>query len=338
MEREDTRREDVPKNAYERTRKRTAEVLYAVNDGDRLTHIVDIALICLISLNVLAVVLESVESIKSNFETFFYVFEIFSVSIFTIEYLARVWSAIDNPWRPDHAHPVRGRVRYMLTWFAIIDVVAIAPFYLSMFFGADLRILRALRLLRIFKLTRYSSAMTLLLQVFREEARTIGAAMFVSMLMMFVGATLAFVFEHEAQPEKFSSIPAAMYWAIITMTTVGYGDIVPITIYGKIVSAFIGIVGLGMVALPAGILASGFNNALHRRRVMLEESIENAMEDGVIDDAEQKDLDKLVRHLNLNKVDANAIMKAVQHQKTIAEHGVCPHCHMPLEQIVDDDD
>jgi voltage-gated potassium channel len=258
--------------------------------------------------------------------------------VFTVEYFARVWSAVDNPWKPDHAHPVKGRIRYMLTWFAIIDVIAIAPFYLSMFTGADLRILRALRLLRIFKLTRYSSAMTMLLQVFREETRTIGAAMFVSMLMMIMGATLAFIFEHKAQPEAFSSIPAAMYWAIITMTTVGYGDMVPITVYGKIVGAFISIIGLGMVALPAGILASGFNNALHRRRVLLEERVQDAMEDGVIDGEEQQQLDTLVQRLNLNKVDVTAIIKAVQHQKMTAEGGVCPHCHLPLDQVVDDDD
>lgn len=330
--------EDTSKNAYERGRLRTAEILYAVNDGDKLTHKVDLALIILITLNVLAVVLESVASIKAGRETFFHVFEMFSVIIFTVEYIARVWSSVDNPWKPDHAHPVRGRIRYMLTWFAIIDIVAIAPFYLSMFFGADLRVLRALRLLRVFKLTRYSSAMTLLLQVFREEARTIGAAMFISMLLMFVAASMAFVFEHTAQPDKFSSIPAAMYWAIITMTTVGYGDIVPLTPYGKIVGAFIGIIGLGMVALPAGILASGFNNALHRRRMELEEHVQDALQDGVISEDELQDLDKLARHLNLNKADVQAIMEAATHQRKTVEGGTCPHCHLPLDQNIVDDD
>jgi len=330
--------EDRPLSAYRRTRLRTAEILYAFNNADALTHRVDIALIWLISLNVVAVILESVASIEAEFHLVFHYFDVFSVMIFTVEYIARVWSAIDNPWKPDHAHPVKGRVRYMLTWFAIIDVIAIAPFYLSMFFGADLRILRALRLLRIFKLTRYSSAMTLLLQVFREESRTIGAAMFVSMLLMIMGATLAFIFEHKAQPGVFSSIPAAMYWAVITMTTVGYGDMAPITPYGKVVGAFIGIIGLGMVALPAGILASGFNNALHRRRVLLEEQVQDALEDGVIDGDEQQQLDALVQRLNLNKVDVTAIMKAAQHQKSKAEGGVCPHCHLPLDKIVDEDD
>jgi len=192
-------------------------------------------------------------------------------------------------------------------------------------------------LLRIFKLTRYSSAMTLLLQVFREESRTIFAAMFVSMLLVFVASTLAYIFEHTVQPEVFSSIPAAMYWAIITMTTVGYGDMVPVTLVGKILGALIGILGLGMVALPAGILASGFNNALHRRRVMLEERVHDVMEDGKINAAEQEELDALVLRLNLNDVDARAIQFAVQHQHAKAAQGICPHCGKHLNEAAHND-
>jgi len=311
---------------YRRTRLRTAELLFTTSKDDALSRFIDIGLIVLITLNILAVVLESVKGIRLGSSEFFYAFEVFSVAVFSIEYLARVWSVIDNPWKPDHAHPISGRIKYMFTWMALIDLLAIAPFYLSFFAADDLRVLRALRLLRIFKLTRYSSAMTLLLQVFREESRTIGAAMFVSMLLVFVASTLAFVVEHEAQPEKFSSIPAAMYWAVITMTTVGFGDIVPVTLWGKVLGAFIGIVGLAMVALPAGILASGFDNALHRRRAMLQERVQDAMKDGVISPEEEEELDKLIRHLNLNTVDANAIIYAVKHKQAQDADNRCPHC------------
>lgn len=323
---------------YLRARQRTAEILYSATHTDPLARFIDLGLIVLISLNVLAVVLESVQSLNATSPELFHTFEVFSVMVFTVEYLARVWSAVDNPWRVDHEHPIKGRVRYMFTGMAIIDLVAIAPFYLSMFIGADLRILRALRLLRIFKLTRYSSAMTLLLQVFREESRTIFAAMFVSMLLVFVASTLAYIFEHTVQPEVFSSIPAAMYWAIITMTTVGYGDMVPVTLVGKILGALIGILGLGMVALPAGILASGFNNALHRRRIMLEERVQDVMEDGVINAAEQEELDALVLRLNLNDVDARAIQFAVKHQHDKAAQGICPHCGKALNEPVYNDE
>ena len=323
---------------YAQMRLRTAEILFSATRTGPFARFIDLGLIVLISLNVLAVVLESVQSIKAASPEFFHAFEVFSVSIFSVEYLARVWSSVDNPWRSEHKHPIKGRVRYMFTWMAVIDLVAIAPFYLSMFIGADLRILRALRLLRIFKLTRYSSAMTLLLQVFREESRTIFAAMFVSMLLVFVASTLAYIFEHTVQPESFSSIPAAMYWAIITMTTVGYGDMVPITFVGKTLGAMIGILGLGMVALPAGILASGFNNALHRRRQMLEERVHDVMEDGEINHEEQAEIDALVLRLNLNDVDARAIQFAVQHQHAKAARGICPHCKKHLNEPVYNDE
>lgn len=319
-------------SSYRRARKRTATILFSVNKDDPLSRVIDIGLILLITLNILAVILESVQSIHAVAADLFYAFEVFSVAVFSLEYLARVWSVIDDPWKPDITHPITGRIRYMFTWMALIDLIAIAPFYLSFFTADDLRVLRALRLLRIFKLTRYSSAMTLLFQVFREESRTIGAAMFVSLLLVFMASTLAFIVEHEAQPDKFSSIPAAIYWAIITMTTVGYGDVVPMTPWGKVLGGFIGIVGLAMVALPAGILASGFDNALHRRRSMLEERVNDAMEDGEITAEEEAELEQLVQQLNLNKTDANAIMHAAKHNRARQEHDLCPHCGKSLAE------
>ncbi|MBF0249792.1 MAG: ion transporter [Alphaproteobacteria bacterium] len=324
--------------AWLRLRVRTADVLFAGERGEPITHRVDLALIVLISLNVIAVVLQSVQTIYAAAPGLFHGFEVFSVIVFTGEYLARTWSSVDNPWKSGRDRPVLARIRYMLTKMAIIDLIAIAPFYLGMFMSADLRILRALRLLRIFKLTRYSSAMTLLLQVVREEARTIGAALFVAMLLVFVASTLAFIVEHEAQPKVFSSIPMAMYWAVVTMTTVGYGDMVPVTAAGKVLGGIIGIIGLGMVALPAGILASGFNNALHRRRAMLHEKIVDAMRDGRITAEEQVNLDALVRRLNLNDVDARAVIFAVRHQMAAGEKDVCPHCGKPIHDAYADDD
>ena len=329
---------EAPPTGYRRARARMAEIMFTARKDDPLARAVDVMLIVLISFNVLAVIVESVQSIESAYRAFFLAFEIFSVAVFTVEYLLRLWTIVDNPWRPEPHHTIRARIGYVFSWMAIIDLIAILPFYLGFLIGADLRILRALRLLRIFKLTRYSSAMTMLFQVFREERRTIGAAMFVSMLLMMMAATLAYIFEHQVQPDVFSSIPASMYWAMITMTTVGYGDMVPITAVGKLLGALIGVLGLGMVALPAGILASGFNNALHRRRVMLEERIHDAMDDGFISDEEQAELDALVERLNLNPVDARAMMFAIQHQRSKLTKGVCPHCGKGLSDPVVDDE
>lgn len=314
-------------------RKRTAEVLYSADQTDRLTRKVDLFLIVLIALNIIAVIVESMPGMVEQYGDLFNGFEIFSVIIFTIEYAARVWSAVDNPWHAHHSHAIFGRLRYMRTPMAVIDLLAIAPFYLSFFFMLDLRFLRVLRLLRVFKLTRYSPAMTLLLQVFREEAKTIFAAMFVLMMLLIIASSLAFMAERDAvhaDPDAFSSIPAAMYWAIITMTTVGYGDIVPVTPFGKLLGAIIGIVGLGMVALPAGILASGFSNALHRRRTQLEDKVTDILSDGVITEEEEEELANLLQNLNLSPADAKALIFAAENMDKT--NLLCPHCGKPINE------
>lgn len=326
-------------SALARWRKNMAVVLFSTDKDHPWTRRVDIFLIVLITLNVLAVVLESVAAIEARFATAFYLFEIFSVSVFTVEYLTRVWCIVDSPWHPEPLHPVWGRVRYVFSIMALIDLLAIAPFYLGFFVQADLRFLRALRLLRIFKLTRYSSAMTMLFQVFREERRTIGAAMFVLFLLVVIASSLIFLVEHTEQPEKFASIPQAMYWAVITMTTVGYGDVVPQTAFGQVLGALLGVLGVGMVALPAGILASGFSNALHRRETQMAEHIEDALADGHISPEEQQQLNELAERLNLPDNAAKAVLYTVQNKmKKQAESQTCPHCGKAINEPVDDGD
>ncbi len=239
--------------------------LEAEEDEDQTTRLVNWCLIVLISLNLLAVTLESVPSLGGPYRNAFLAFEVFSVAIFSVEYGLRLWSAVE--WSDGrYRHPVFGRLRYAFTPLAIIDLLAILPFYLSVLIGADLLFLRALRLLRIFKLTRYSNAWRMLQRVSIAEARPIGAALFVLGVLVVVAACLTYLVEHEAQPEAFGSIPQAIWWAIITMTTVGYGDVVPVTFWGKVLAACIGIMGIGMVALPAGFLASGFTTEVHRRQ------------------------------------------------------------------------
>jgi len=314
-------------------RLRTAEILHAGRKNDPVARFVDISLIILITLNVLAVILESVPEIRLPLLQIFLAFEVFSVFIFTVEYLMRVWSAIDNPWRESYHSPLQGRLRYMISPMALIDLLAILPFYLAMLFSVDLRFLRVMRLLRVLKLTRYSSAMTMLFDVFRKEARVIGASIFVLAILLVVASSAMYLAEHDIQPEGFGTIPRSMWWAIITMTTVGYGDVVPITGLGKTIGAFMGVIGVGMVALPAGILASGFNEALHLRRKTLHKEVDSALEDGVIDANELKALEERRRALNLPEDELKDMMGEQSKSTTIPKKdSYCPHCGEALDK------
>ncbi|MBL4606763.1 MAG: ion transporter [Pseudomonadales bacterium] len=322
-------------------KKRTFEILNVSERDDRLSRVIDIFLITLISINVISVILETLPSLQNKHQTFFDNFETVSVVIFSIEYLARVWSAVENTER-DYSHPFLGRLRYMITPMALIDLIVIMPLYLGFFVAIDLRFMRVLRLLRVFRLTRYSSSMSVLLKVLSDEARAIGAALFVLCMLIIMASSLTYLAEHDAQPEAFGSIPAAMWWAVITMTGVGYGDVTPITAIGKILAAIISIISIGIVALPAGLLASGFSEALRQRRAHYEKLVEDVMMDGVITSDEEAQLKNTQANLGLNadeaeiiidasrnrqiEKDTSRVVNSIEQEMKIALNNRCPHC------------
>ena len=192
------------------------------------------------------------------------------------------------------------RIKYMSTWPAIIDLLAVLSGLLPMIFEIDLRILRALRMLRLLKFSRYFKVMNLLLGVLKEERQSFFAAMFLLTIAMLIASTGIYIFEKDAQPDKFGSIPEAMWWAVATLTTVGYGDVTPITAMGKIFGALITIIGIGTVALPSGILASGFSDQLKRRKNTYEKELSNAKQDGIITKKERYKLEKIAEDMNLS--------------------------------------
>ncbi len=312
-----------------RVRARTASILDVPEQGDRVSRYFDYGLIALIVVNVVAVILESVNALHARWGDTFRTIETVSLVIFSLEYMARVWSIVDNRWRSEYQHPVWGRLRFMRSPMAIVDLLAVAPFWLSMIFPMDLRFLRVVRLLRVLKLTRYSAAMNLLFEVLRQEARVIAAAMFTLFLILIFTASATYLAETEAQPEAFANIPQAMWWAIVTVTTVGYGDVVPITPVGKMLGAVLGLVGVGMVALPAGILASGFSNALNRRRSNLQRECRRATKDGVVDARERSRLESHAAAYSLSESDLDDLLGE---DRTPARHRpeTCPHCGKPL--------
>lgn len=242
-------------------KKRLHEILSVSKKKGDLSWYFDIVLILLISLNVLAIVLESVEPIRQAHAQLFRNFEIISVAFFTVEYVLRVWTANADP---RYRTPLLGNLRYAITPLAIIDLLAFLPFYLP-FFGFDLRtlrILRLFRLFRLFKIARYLKALRLMNSVLREKREELAISLIFTLFMLLITSSIMYYVENEAQPKQFSSIPQTMWWSIATLTTVGYGDVYPITPLGKFLGGAIAILGIGLFALPTGILASGFSEQL----------------------------------------------------------------------------
>ncbi|MEM8949873.1 MAG: potassium channel family protein [Pseudomonadota bacterium] len=293
---------------------------------------IDGLLIGLIVLNVLAVILESVPSIEARFARAFLWFERVSVAVFTIEYIIRLWSAVEEN-EETAKKPWRARLSYALRPLSIADLLAILPFYLSALINIDLRMLRALRLLRVLKLSRYSTSIGLLLDALRSEARAIAAAIFILSLLVLIAASFAYVAEQHVQPEAFGTIPDALWWAVITMTTVGFGDVVPMTPFGKVIGSIIAVIGIGMVALPAGLLAAAFSEQLHLRDHRFETEVEARLVDGKISKQERADLEEIRKRLGLRSAEADMILHNVLREARI-EPPSCPHCGKPLMKEV----
>lgn len=248
----------------ERFRRRIFDLLEYHEGDDRLSRGIDMALVLLIIANVLAVTLESVEHLNATYGDLFDAFDLFSVTVFTIEYGLRVWVATEDPGG-QYAGAVKGRLRYMLTPMALIDLAAILPFYLTFFISLDLRFLRVFRILRLLKLTRYSPALATVGSVIRAQRRQLLAALMIMATLLVFSSSVAYVLEHKVQPDAFGSIPQAMWWAVATLTTVGFGDVTPITPLGKVFGGLLMVLGIGMYALPAGILATGFAREFRKR-------------------------------------------------------------------------
>ncbi len=249
----------------EQARKRTYRILEKAAHGDVVSRSVDLFLITLIVLNVVVVILETVAALKLRYHHFFHYFDVISIAIFSVEYLLRVWACTVDP---RFRSPFWGRVKYMLTPMAVIDVLAVAPFFL-IFLDFDSRFLRAarlFRLVRLLKIGRYSRSFKTFGNVLRARKEELIINVFVVLVLLVIASSLMYHVEHERQPGAFSSIPAAMWWGVATLTTVGYGDVYPMTAAGKVLGAIIAILGIGTVALPTGILASGFAEEMNRAR------------------------------------------------------------------------
>lgn len=247
-------------------RKRIFEIIEKSRGQDIISSIVDISLIILILLNIVAVTVASFNSFSMVYGVPLYRFETFSIIIFSIEYFLRIWTA--NYKYPYSKCPY---IRYFFSPSAIIDIVVILPFYLPFITGIDLRFLRILRLLRmfrIFKLGRYSESMSIIGRVLKKEKEKLITTVFLTVIMIFVASSIMYYVESPSQPEVFTDIIATTWWSIATFTTIWYGDVCPITVTGKILGGIISLLGIMLIALPSGIICSGFMTELdHKKNV-----------------------------------------------------------------------
>jgi voltage-gated potassium channel len=243
---------------YKSLKKRCYQVLEKGAKDDLLSRRVDIFIVTLIFLNVTSVILESVKWMRTDYGMYFRMFEWFSIGIFSIEYLLRIWSITE---KPKFSKPILGRLSYLFSFYSLIDLMAVLPAYLPFFIATDFRIVRAIRLVRLFrllKLSRYNKAFKQIKRVVENSREELVVSLFAVLTLLVIASSLMFFVENEVQPEAFSSIPATMWWGVATLTTVGYGDIYPVTDLGRLLAGVMAILGIGIFALPAGILANGF--------------------------------------------------------------------------------
>ena len=311
----------------QRWRRIAYQLLEPSEKGDRASRMVDVGLVTLIVLNVAAVLAESVDSLRAAYASEFRIFELLSVGVFTVEYLSRVWCAVEGTSFAHCSTALRARLKFMLTPLAVIDLLAVLPFYLATFglLGmSDMRVVRLLRLLRLFKLSRYSEPLALLGEVLQENARNFIAAFGVLIIVMILAASGMYVLERDVQPAAFGNIPSAMWWAFATLTTVGYGDVTPITPLGKAFGAAVTVVSIGIVALPAGMLASSFSARLRQKSDSYRHLADRAAADGVITPEERAMLEERRLALGLGQDLADSIL--ADELDADAHAGHCPTC------------
>ena len=304
-------------------RQKVHALVYTSAYGGTIHNIFEVFINVWVLISVTAVVLESVHSIDYILHLQFVILDTVAVAIFTVEYVMRIYSSVEEP---GFKGAVSGRLKQAKTPSTVIDLLAILPFFLEVFLHHlfDLRFLRIFRLARLLKLARGSDATAVMFKVIAREWPVLVAATFIMFLLVILTASLGYLFEHEAQPEKFENIPTAIYWAVITLASVGYGDISPVTPVGRAVTVVLSLVGIGIFAIPAALLASSFSDELVKKRELLKANIYDILKDGHISDEEASIIRSEAKRLHLTNAEINALLDLVRKEHDLEERNPLP--------------
>jgi voltage-gated potassium channel Kch len=305
-------------NAGRSFRQKLHALIWPSEYGGRLHEYFDTFIMVWVVVSVLAVVLESVGSINYILNLEFIILDTIAVAVFTLEYLLRIYTVVESP---EHKHAFFGRFKYARSGSALIDLLAVLPFFLEAFLHhlVDLRFLRVFRLIRLLKLTKYTGSTSSLFTVIKREWPVMSSAVFIMMLLVILTASLGYLFEHEAQPDKFENIPASIYWAVITLASVGYGDIYPVTIAGRAMTMILAVLGIGIFAIPAAILASAFSDQLRIERETLMNELYVMLSDGHLSEEEREMLDREAKRLHLNQDEVNRLIDRVHRERELVQ-------------------
>lgn len=284
-----------------------------------LSLAVNVLIISMVLLSVLAMALETEPSIMAGRADEFRFFERFALTFFCVEFALRLWVSTEDS-------RFKNRLAFIRSGEAFIDMLAILPLLVALVSSIDLRLLIIVRLLRLLKLVRYFGPLQLMGKVIRAEAQAFVSALFFLLIIVFCTATGIYLLEHQVQPEHLGSIPKAMWWSVVTLTTLGYGDVVPLTLGGRIFAGAMTIMAVGIVALPAGMLASRFSHELHQRKQLYSNAVQTRLSvDKTIDNKEQLFLDSLRQDLCLSEEDARILVAAIKQRSVKAGDRFAPN-------------
>ena len=309
-------------------RQRMHALVFPSRYGGTLHSIFDNFIAFWVIISVVAVVLESVQSIHYILNIQFVILDAVAVGVFTLEYCMRIYSCVEEP---AYKRAFAGRLKLAKKPAVVIDFLAIIPFFLEVFLHHlfDLRFLRVFRLARLLKLTRYTGATSTLTTVIKREWPVMSAAAFVMLLLVVLTASLGYLFEHEAQPDKFENIPQSIYWAVVTLASVGYGDISPVTPMGRAMTIVLALIGIGIFAIPAALLSSAFTDELTKERDALKSELYKMLSDGVIDADEAAFINREAKRLHLTQGDIDLMIETARKER----EAVNDLTKMPIHRI-----